>query len=330
MSYLVVTNLVTELLVDGHLLPVVRGLDFGLERGEVLGLVGESGSGKSMTARSIIRLLPPGARLSGRVEFDGVDVLGLNPAALRDLRARRVAMIFQDPRAHIDPLYTCGDHIDEALSIHRGLDGRAARQRSMDLLAEVGIKDPDRAYRAYPGELSGGMLQRVMIAGALATSPDFLIADEPTTALDVTIQAEIVAILDELRRDRHLSALFITHDLALASMICDRILVLYAGTVVESRITRGLFDHPLHPYTAGLLRARPSLDSLRERLEVIPGRPPLPSETASGCPFAPRCEFVEDPCRTTPPTLRDMGDGSLSACLRSEVIGARLANGGAG
>jgi len=329
-SYLTVSELVTELPQDGQLLPVVRGISFGLERGEVLGLVGESGSGKSMTARSIIRLLPPGARLSGRVELGGVDVMGLGRAELREFRARRVAMIFQDPRAHIDPLYTCGDHISEALRIHRGLGSRAARQRSLDLLAEVGIKDPARAYRAYPGELSGGMLQRVMIAGALATSPDFLIADEPTTALDVTIQAEIVAILDELRRERHLSSLFITHDLALASMICDRILVLYAGIVVESRATDGLFGQPLHPYTAGLLRARPSLDNRRERLDVIPGRPPLPSETMVGCPFAPRCEFAEERCRTTDTVLRDLGDGSKSACLRSREIASQLANGGSG
>ena len=320
MSLLEVTGLTVELPFEGQLVPVVRGIGFEVDRGQVIGLVGESGSGKSMTARSLIRLLPPGARLSGRVVFDGLDVLGLSAAALRDLRAQRVAMIFQDPRAHIDPLYRCGDHVDEALRIHAGLDRDAARRQALDLLAEVGINDPSRVYRSYPDELSGGMLQRVMIAGALATDPELLIADEPTTALDVTIQAEIVAVLDELSRERHLSTLFITHDLSLASMICDRILVMYAGVVLERRATASLFDDPRHPYTAGLLRARPSIERRRERLDVIPGRPPLPTESTLLCPFEARCAFAQDICRTRDIVLRDVGDGAYSACLRSEEL----------
>jgi oligopeptide transport system ATP-binding protein len=325
MSLLEVRELTTELPVDGVYWRVIRGVSFSVERGQVVGLVGESGSGKSMTARTLLRLLPRGARIGGHVVFDGTDVLALDDGGLREFRAHRVAMIFQDPRAHIDPLYRCGDHIDDALRIHGAMGRAAARERSLQLLSGVGIKHPERTYRSYPDELSGGMLQRVMIAGALATDPEFLIADESTTALDVTIQAEIVAIFDELRRDRGLSALFITHDLELASMICDRILVMYAGIVLEERSTDDLFERPLHPYTVGLLSARPSLQGKRDRLLVIRGRPPLVNEVPEGCPFAPRCAYVEDACRTEPPALRDLGAGGLTACRRSEELVGQLA-----
>jgi oligopeptide/dipeptide ABC transporter ATP-binding protein len=320
MPLLEVRNVVTELPVDGALWPVVRHVSFTVERGEVVGLVGESGSGKSMTARTILRLLPRGARVSGEIRFDGTDILTLDPKGLRAVRADRISMIFQDPRASIDPLYRCGDHLDEALRVHRHLDRGAARQRSLQLLGEVGIKDPERVYRSYPDELSGGMLQRVMVAGALAIDPQFLIADEPTTALDVTIQAEIVAILDGLRRERELGALFITHDLELASMICDRILVMYAGRVLEAQGTDDLFARALHPYTAGLLRARPVLEERRKRLEMIPGRPPRLTEVLDGCPFAPRCAFVEEACRSTAPDLVELGPGRYSACRRSAEL----------
>jgi oligopeptide/dipeptide ABC transporter ATP-binding protein len=322
MPLIEVRDLVTELPVDGTLWPVVRDVSFSVERGEVVGLVGESGSGKSMTARTILRLLPPGARVRGQILFDGVDILSLDARDLRALRADRIAMIFQDPRASIDPLYRCGDHLDEALRVHRHMSAEAARQRSLQLLREVGIKDPERVYRSYPDEMSGGMLQRVMIAGALAMDPEFLIADEPTTALDVTIQAEIVAILDGLRRGRELGALFITHDLELASMICDRILVMYAGRVLEAQRTDDLFARALHPYTSGLLRARPALEERQERLEMIPGRPPRLTEVVDGCPFAPRCAFVEDACRVTPADLAEFAPGRFTACRRSaELVG---------
>jgi peptide/nickel transport system ATP-binding protein len=313
----------TEVEVEGRHYPVVNDVSFSLGRGEVLGLVGESGSGKSMTARTILRLLPVGARSRGEVLLEGVDLLPLSESALRAVRASRIAMIFQDPRAHIDPLWTCGDHLTEGMRVHSGHGKAAAKARALELLALVGITEGERVYRSYPGELSGGMLQRVMIAGELAADPDVLVADEPTTALDVTIQAEIMAIFDALRRERKLAMLFITHDLELASALCDRVLVMYAGRVMEAQRTEGLFSAPLHPYTAGLLEARPTLEARHDRLTVIPGRPPTPIDAPPGCPFHPRCAFREDACIAAVPPLRRVGEGE-SACRRTPEIRDRL------
>ena len=313
-------SVTTELLLHERWWPVVNDISLALERGEVVGLVGESGCGKSMTARTILRLLPPEARSHGEVLLDGVNLLEAPSRALREVRARRIAMIFQDPRAHIDPLWTSGDHLTEGLRVHKGMTRTEAKRRALELLAAVGITDGDRVMRSYPGELSGGMLQRVMIAGALAGDPDLIVADEPTTALDVTIQAEIVAIFDGLKRDRELAMLFITHDLELASAICDRVLVMYAGRVMEEQPTASLFASPLHPYTAGLLSARPQIEARHERLAVIPGRPPTPFEAPAGCPFHPRCAFARDVCREQTPPLRRLGETAASACLRLDEI----------
>jgi oligopeptide/dipeptide ABC transporter ATP-binding protein len=318
-------SVTTELRIGGRHHAVVRDVSLAIARGEVVGLVGESGSGKSMTARTILRLLPAGARTQGQVLFDGLDLLAEPSRTVRAVRARRIAMIFQDPRAHIDPLWTAGDHLSEGLRVHGGLGRHDARQRSLELLADVGITDGERVMRAYPGELSGGMLQRVMIAGALAGEPELLIADEPTTALDVTIQAEIVAIFDGLRRERELAMLFITHDLELASAICDRVVVLYAGRVMEEQPTGSLFSAPAHPYTVGLLAARPAIEARSDRLAVIPGRPPTPVETPPGCPFHPRCAFVIDACTADVPALRRIGPGASSACRRVDEIRPELA-----
>lgn len=235
-------------------------------------------------------------------------------------------MIFQDPRAHIDPLWSAGDHLTEGLRAHKKLGRAAARRRALELLSDVGIADAHRVLAAYPSELSGGMLQRVMIAGALAGDPELILADEPTTALDVTIQAEIVAIFDGLRSDRGMAMLFITHDLELASVICDRVVVLYAGRVFEEQETTALFASPLHPYTAGLLAARPRIDARQPRLAVIPGRPPTPIEAPPGCPFHPRCAFAQDACRSGRPPLRHIGAGEATACLRTEEIREELAS----
>ncbi len=317
-------SVTTELPFGERYWPVVNDVSFTLAQGEVLGIVGESGSGKSMTARTILRLLPTGARSRGEVLLEGTDLMQLPARALREVRARRAALIFQDPRAHIDPLWTVGDHLTEGLRVHKGAGRPGARRRALELLADVGITEGERVMRSYPGQLSGGMLQRVMIAGALAGEPDLLIADEPTTALDVTIQAEIVAIFDALRRDFGLSMLFITHDLELASAICDRVLVMYAGRIMEEQPTAALFAAPLHPYTAGLLNARPQIEARHERLTVIPGRPPTPVEASQGCPFHPRCAFAREACLEEAPPLRRLGETAASACLRVEEIRAEL------
>ena len=323
---LALRSVTTELPIRGSYYPVVNDVSLSVARGEVVGLVGESGSGKSMTARTILRLLPPGAHTRGEVWFDGLNLLAEGTRALRAIRARRAAMIFQDPRAHIDPLWTAGDHLAEGLRVHGGLGRGDARRRALELLANVGITDGERVLRAYPGELSGGMLQRVMIAGALAGDPDLLIADEPTTALDVTIQAEIVAIFDALRRERELAMLFITHDLELASAICDRVVVLYAGRIMEEQPAETLFAAPTHPYTVGLLAARPALELRSERLTVIPGRPPTPAEAPDGCPFHPRCAFAVDACQAEVPPLRRVSPVASSACRRIDEIRSDLAS----
>jgi oligopeptide/dipeptide ABC transporter ATP-binding protein len=321
-------SVTTELPIGERHWPIVREVSLTIGRGEVVGLVGESGSGKSMTARTILRLLPPHARVRGQVLLDEIDLLGLPKRGLQAIRARRIAMIFQDPRAHIDPLWTSGDHLTEGLRVHGGLSRADAGARALELLRDVGILDGERVLRSYPGELSGGMLQRVMIAAALAAEPDLLIADEPTTALDVTIQAEIVAIFDALRRERELAMLFITHDLELASAICDRVLVMYAGRIVEEQPTAALFAAPLHPYTAGLLEARPALERRPERLAVIPGRPPTPVEAPAGCPFHPRCTYAEDACRIEQPPLRRLTREAASACRRVDEIAEELRTAG--
>jgi oligopeptide/dipeptide ABC transporter ATP-binding protein len=305
---------------DGHMAAVVDTVDFQIQRGEFVGLVGESGSGKSMTARALIRLLPKGAVMDGSVRFDDREVTALSGRELRALRSSRVAMIFQDPRAHIDPLWRVADHVAEALRF-RGIRSRKEiLRRSMELLESVGIIDPARCLRAYPSQLSGGMLQRAMIAGALAAEPEILIADEPTTALDVTTQAEIMAILADLKRERELAMLFITHDLELASAICDRVLVMYAGTIVEDGPCATFLEQQLHPYTWGLLRARPTLNGPVRDLAMIPGQSVSGLEAPPGCPFSPRCNWREARCEEYRPPLVMVPGSHRSACRRIEEI----------
>src|SRR5579859_5477898 len=243
-----------------------------------------------MTARAVGRLLPPGAEVRGSIRFGGTDVGGL---AGRDLRRYRsqVAMIFQDPRAHVNPVRRVGDFMTEALRTNLGVAPAEAARRAADMLGQVGIADGRRRLRQYPHELSGGMLQRVMIAAALLTEPRLLLADEPTTALDVTTQSEVMAILDDLRRERGLALLFITHDLDLASAVCDRMCVMYAGQIVETQESAALADRPLHPYTAALSAARPAIEGDVHRLSAIRGRPLSAFEAPAGCPYAPRCDF---------------------------------------
>jgi len=301
----------------------LRGVDLAIRPREVLGLVGESGSGKSMTARAIDRLLPRGAQVAGQIRFQGSEVGALAGAQLRSYR-NRVAMIFQDPRAHVNPVRRIGDFMTEALRTNLGVRAEEARQRAVDMLSQVGIEDGQRRLRQYPHELSGGMLQRVMIAAALLTEPALLLADEPTTALDVTTQAEVMAILDELRREYGLAMLFITHDLELAAAICDRTAVMYAGQIVEVRKSELLHTDPLHPYTAALAAARPDIAQKSRRLRAIPGRPLSAFEAPAGeCAFAPRCPHAEPACQAALPELVEL-DGGLSRCIRVAELRGQL------
>ncbi|WP_137990841.1 ABC transporter ATP-binding protein [Streptomyces vilmorinianum] len=296
--------------------PILDGVTLRVGAGETVGLVGESGSGKSVACRSVLGLLPARARTAGEVRVAGRDVLTMDRAALTRLRARQVAMVYQDPRASMNPLRRVGDFLTEGLR-GAGTPAATAAARAEELLDAVGIRDPRGALRRYPHQFSGGMLQRVVIAAALAGEPELLVADEPTTALDVTTQAEIIAILTRLQAERGTGMLFVTHDLELASAICDRVYVMYAGRIVETRGTDELFDHPRHPYTAGLLACTPRIESGARAPRPIPGRPVSLAEAPPGCAFAARCAHAQPRCVEETPVLARHGDG-LAACHRAD------------
>jgi peptide/nickel transport system ATP-binding protein len=299
----------------------VNGLDLDLRAGEIVGLVGESGSGKSVTSRAIMGLLPRRtSEVSGSVRLAGRELVGLPESDYRRVRGEQVAMIFQDPLTALDPLYRAGEQVAEALRFHKGLDRRAARTRVVELLASVGLPDPAGTAEKYPHELSGGMRQRVMIAMALACEPSLLIADEPTTALDVTVQAQILDLLRGLVRDRGMALLFITHDLGVVRELCERAVVLYAGRVAEQAPVADLLRTPLHPYTSGLAASIPSITERRRRLPQISGMPPDPAALPPGCAFAARCPAVLDICRTDLPPLTELEPGRRSACHRSAEL----------
>jgi len=297
---------------------LVDGVGFAVAPGEVLALVGESGCGKSVTAQAIMRLLPPAIRQTGgRVALQGQDISALPERAMRGLRGSNISMIFQEPQAALDPLATVGTHIAEAL--RRPL--REVRDQVLQMLVEVGISDPARRIDQHPFELSGGMCQRVMIACALISRPAVLLADEPTTALDVTIQAQILDLLRRLAAERQTAVVLITHDMGVVADIADRVAVMYAGRITETGPTGQIFARPRHPYTALLLASIPRLtDVPKSPLAVIEGRVPTPAEFGAGCRFASRCPLAEPRCGTSPPPLRDLGDGRLSACFRAEEV----------
>ncbi len=299
---------------DDGPVPLLADVSLAVHAGETVGLVGESGSGKSLTVRSALGMLPRRATVAGRVVVGGTDVLHASRPALRRVRRSEASMIFQDPRASINPVRRIGDYLTEGLRAS-GVSGSKARSEALALLEKVGFRDPVTALRQHPYEFSGGMLQRVVIAGALSTRPSLLLADEPTTALDVTTQAEVVALLKDLQAEREMGLVFVTHDLGLAAAVCDRVYVMYAGRIVEHAPSEHLFRAPTHPYTAALLEAHPSLHGPRRDLRAIPGRPLALAEAPSGCSFRDRCPQAVEACADEVPVLRRHG-GADVACIR--------------
>lgn len=299
----------------------VDGVDLSIARGKTLGIVGESGCGKSVLSLSVMRLVPPPGRIAtGRIVFDGNDLLGMPAAQMRAIRGRRIGMIFQEPMTSLNPVYTAGDQIVEAMRAHDPSASAAAlRKRAVAALDRVRIPAPDRRFGEYPHQMSGGMRQRVMIAMALACEPDLIIADEPTTALDVTVQAQILDLLRALQRESGMAIVLITHDLGVVAEMADEIAVMYAGKVVERAPTPAIFDDPQHPYTLGLLGSIPRIETQTDRLLAIEGTVPPPFDPPPGCRFNPRCVFADDGCTAEMPALRPLGLDHIVACRRAPV-----------
>ncbi len=321
MPLLTVKDLRTYFHTRNGIYRAVDGVSFHVDRGETLGMVGESGSGKSVTCYSLMGLVPqpPGRIESGTALFDGVDLLHSSPAQSRAIRGKRVAMIFQDPMTSLNPYLRIADQLIEPLLIHEKISKKKALQLGGEALEAVGINDVARRLQQYPHEFSGGMRQRVMIAMALITKPELLIADEPTTALDVTVQAQILELIKEMQRELGMAVIFVTHDLGVISGLCDRVQVMYAGKVVETADTRALFYQPKHPYTRALQRSIPSMQPKGAELYTIPGLPPDLSKPLPGCPFAPRCGFATDRCHVEEARLAEWRPGHDQACLRVQA-----------
>ncbi|MFJ7726805.1 ABC transporter ATP-binding protein [Neobacillus sp. NPDC097160] len=317
-----VQNLKTYFYTDYGVVRSVDGVSFTVNEGETLGIVGESGSGKSVTALSILQLLPPriGKIVDGSILFQDMDLTNLNEKKMRKIRGNDIAMIFQEPMTSLNPSYTIGNQIGEALRLHLKLSRKEAEKRSIELLKQVGIPRAEKIVKDYPHRLSGGMRQRVVIAMALACNPKLIIADEPTTALDVTIQAQILELIQQMKKDGNTSIMMITHDLGVVSEVCDRVIVMYAGQVVEEADVKTIFTSPSHPYTMGLIESIPTLDDEVEWLETIPGSVPLPHEMPSGCKFASRCKFATEACSKEEPELYDIGSGQKSRCFFAKEV----------
>ena len=319
MSLIKVDALSIDVLIDGAHSRVIHEVSFEVEPGEALGIVGESGSGKSLTLRAIAGLTPPESVVGGRIDFNDFDITEMTNDRLLEYRSSQIAMIFQDPRAAINPVRKIGDFLVENVVTNLGWSRSQARSRAVEVLTEVGITNPEKQLRAFPSELSGGMLQRVMIASNLLYQPDLLLADEPTTALDVTTQSSVMALIDDLRVTRGMAMIFVTHNLELAAAVCDRILVMYAGRIIESLPARNLHGHSRHPYTRALLNARPQAEGHEKRLVAIPGQPASGLEWTTGCTYASRCSFAQEICRTDLPEMRRIGTSEV-ACHRADDI----------
>lgn len=311
-----VRNLQTYFFTDEGISKPVDGVDFTIHKGETLGIVGESGCGKSMTSLSILRLIasPPGKIVGGEILFKGQDLLKKTEAEMRSIRGNEISMIFQEPMTSLNPVYSVGEQIAEVFRLHQQLGKKEAWEKAVEMLQLVGIPSPEKRVKQEPHELSGGMRQRVMIAMALACHPEILIADEPTTALDVTIQAQILELMKSLQKELGMGIIMITHDLGVVSETCDRVAVMYAGKIVEYTDTKELFENPKHPYTLGLLNSLPRMDQDQEELQAIKGSVPSPFHLPSGCRFAPRCPHATELCNHSLPELQDVGNGSKVRC----------------
>jgi oligopeptide/dipeptide ABC transporter ATP-binding protein len=314
-----VSDLHVEIATRQGIVRAVDGVSLDVPAGQAVGLVGESGSGKSMTLKAILGVLPPEARVTaGEVLLDGIDLTALSNAQLNKFRGPKIAMIFQEPMSALNPVMRVGQQIAEGPRVHLGLNRAQAAERALDLMRRVGIPDPERRFRSFPHEFSGGMRQRVMIAIALSCDPSVILCDEPTTALDVTIQDQILRLLAKLCRETGASLVFVTHDLPVVAQVCHQLAVMYAGEIVERGTVQDVLTQPRHPYTLGLVRSAPDVDHPRSSLAAIPGSPPSLIHPPSGCRFHPRCPFAEEDCTVTHPPLRLLDAGRATACLHSE------------
>ena len=315
-----VQELTTMFRTERGIMKAVDGVSFHVNKGEILGIVGESGCGKSVTSQSILRLFDEKytAQYQGRILFKGRDLLKIPMKEMQDIRGHEISMVFQDALSSLNPVFTVGEQIMETILIHQNVRKEEAKKRSIEMLRLVGIPAPEQRFSQYPHELSGGMRQRVMIAIALSCCPNLLIADEPTTALDVTIQAQIMELIVKLNRQMDMGVILITHDLAVVAETCSRVAVMYLGQIVEEADVEHIFDNPLHPYTRGLIQSIPQLEGVRQkRLYMIKGMVPLLSQIPEGCRFAPRCEFATDECRKCMPKLTEVGEGHRVRCHKA-------------
>ena len=323
-ALLEVKNLKTHFFTMDGVVKAVDGVSYDLESGETLGLVGESGCGKSVSALSVMRLIPdpPGKIIEGEILLEGEDILKIGMDDMREVRGAKIAMVFQEPMTSLNPVLTIERQLTETLQLHMGMSKRESRSESVNLLARVGIPDPDTRVKQYPHQFSGGMRQRVMIAMALSCNPKLIIADEPTTALDVTIQAQILDLMKALTTEFGVALIIITHNLGVVARYADRVNIMYAGKVIERGTAHEIYANPRHPYTVGLLRSVPRLDlPRRAKLDPIEGQPPDLINLPAGCAFRVRCRWAIDKCATDTPELMETGDGHLSACWRSEDLG---------